>query len=60
MGAVVHGLAIYLIPSYNMPALLMTVSMGLCIGTGVLVYAALAYITRSPELGSLLALIKRR
>ncbi|MBU1169892.1 MAG: murein biosynthesis integral membrane protein MurJ [Proteobacteria bacterium] len=60
MGAVVHGLAIYLIPAYNVPVFQMIATMVLCIGTGILVYAVLAFLTRSPELHSVMTMLKKR
>lgn len=60
MGAAVHTLAIYLIPAYNRPVFQMTLVMVICIGAGIVVYTALAFATRSPELESVVSLFRRK
>lgn len=57
MGAVVHRLAIYLIPTYNGPIFHMIANMLLCIGAGILVYGMLSFLIRSPELRSVMSML---
>jgi putative peptidoglycan lipid II flippase len=60
MGICVHILAIYVFRSYNDPSLKMVSGLALCIAAGIGVYVLLSRILNSPELETVLSLIKKR
>lgn len=60
MGICVHILAIYVFRSYNGPSLSMLSGLALCIAAGIAVYVLLSRIMNSPELETVLSLIKKR